>query len=958
MKWLAWCGFVTLSLTGCWELARLEAVKPQDQGTLDNPFDPIVFREVYSQGSSPTAQTKLTVHLRNTNAGVVDELAIDEGVAQAGYELRSECSGQGGELTCEHKLYRAQGYLAGPTAVSIVSTQDTRSQRLDYSFVVADLPAVCGDGQLNPRAEACDDGNTVSGDGCDESCHWESCRGEAVQVAADAGAFPAVTWNGQHYTHVFPAGVSSGDVHLQWVQTSADGQVLQNKRLALAHGPWSVSSPSVVWNAAAREYGVAYIAFFSSSMLGVTALRLSEDGAVLSERALVPQNNEGTLRLTKIVATEGGYFILAVSPDGQLLTNFMDLSGQSNPGWTPWPVANVQSFDVWAGGGLIALATQERPGENGQSAIRFQVFREDGLPLTSQTTVDSGAGPVKLLRRAEGYVLYYEKLLSGANGPRVTEVYKSHVDPAGALQGDSQRVLGPIAAGSFTVLEDGSTAYAAGSSAERKFDEWHIDVSKILLSSRPILAEGNAFTTSLTLSQPVNRLRLVKDQTLRLSWTSQSAGPDGIYLQPLQCGPECGNAVREVNETCDDGNVSEADGCNAQCQVESGWQWIDLPETKCMNGSSTGIGIRRVANAQRVMVFMQDGGACYDPVTCSCLNGRCLARHSFGAQRFHGEGQPDQGWKNTQGQQGVFDVSLADNPFRDYDQVFIPYCSGDVFSGDSVTHIKALTDSGPTLREHRGHQNLLQAINWIQKRYQKPKQLVVAGSSAGGFGALLNAQRWQESFTGTPVVILADSSAMLDGAGAPLSGDYLPTCFQNQVDASGHYGIRQLWNMDPQLPQDCESCKTELLNAIPHFMSKHPKSRVGLITSDADWTIRFFFGRGYRQNADGSWAYTQSCNDVILPPPGQLPKLLDGNAACHEFDGYFMPKERFSQGVSDLQSTFAGWSSLYGAPARTFVLQNRCEHVWLYDSANLSGPLGQWVRSLLEGDPGDQVLPH
>ena len=39
--------------------------------------------------------------------------------------------------------------------------------------------AVCGDGVLDP-GEACDDGNTVDGDGCQADCTWPAYTGEAV----------------------------------------------------------------------------------------------------------------------------------------------------------------------------------------------------------------------------------------------------------------------------------------------------------------------------------------------------------------------------------------------------------------------------------------------------------------------------------------------------------------------------------------------------------------------------------------------------------------------------------------------------------------------------------------------------------------------------------------------------------------------------------------------------------
>ena len=48
--------------------------------------------------------------------------------------------------------------------------------------------AGCGDGILD-AGEECDDGNTVSGDGCDSLCHWESADLDTCVWAVPYGDF-------------------------------------------------------------------------------------------------------------------------------------------------------------------------------------------------------------------------------------------------------------------------------------------------------------------------------------------------------------------------------------------------------------------------------------------------------------------------------------------------------------------------------------------------------------------------------------------------------------------------------------------------------------------------------------------------------------------------------------------------------------------------------------------------
>ena len=52
---------------------------------------------------------------------------------------------------------------------------------------------------------------------------------------------------------------------------------------------------------------------------------------------------------------------------------------------------------------------------------------------------------------------------------------------------------------------------------------------------------------------------------------------DGIVDNPLACAIACGNGRRDPDEACDDGNLDDADGCDATCQIEPGYLCADGP---------------------------------------------------------------------------------------------------------------------------------------------------------------------------------------------------------------------------------------------------------------------------------------------------------------------------------------------------------------------------------------------
>ncbi len=39
------------------------------------------------------------------------------------------------------------------------------------------------------------------------------------------------------------------------------------------------------------------------------------------------------------------------------------------------------------------------------------------------------------------------------------------------------------------------------------------------------------------------------------------------------CSEICGDGLVVGREQCDDGNLQSGDGCNNQCQLETGWVW-------------------------------------------------------------------------------------------------------------------------------------------------------------------------------------------------------------------------------------------------------------------------------------------------------------------------------------------------------------------------------------------------
>lgn len=84
---------------------------------------------------------------------------------------------------------------------------------------------------------------------------------------------------------------------------------------------------------------------------------------------------------------------------------------------------------------------------------------------------------------------------------------------------------------------------------------------------------------------------------------------------------------------------------------------------------------------------------------------------------------------------GILDVEHPENPFGGHTIVAVPVCTGDVHLGGRYAVYRLKTDDG-RLRDfmvrHRGQTNVRAVLRWIHANAEGPREIFVAGSSAGG----------------------------------------------------------------------------------------------------------------------------------------------------------------------------------------------------------------------------------
>jgi hypothetical protein len=179
--------------------------------------------------------------------------------------------------------------------------------------------------------------------------------------------------------------------------------------------------------------------------------------------------------------------------------------------------------------------------------------------------------------------------------------------------------------------------------------------------------------------------------------------------------------------------------------LEAQWQVIEPGgETLCADGSAFKFFVYP-GDPAKLLVEFEGGGACWDAATCAS---------SFYSRRV----SIDPAAAEQQGRLvGIYDRKNPDNPFRDWTHVYVPYCTGDLHWGHNDKTYTA--PSGPFTVYHRGAVNAGAAVAWTYENVRVPRQLFVAGCSAGGYGSALWSAHVMAHYSGASAAQLSDSGA-------------------------------------------------------------------------------------------------------------------------------------------------------------------------------------------------------
>lgn len=257
----------------------------------------------------------------------------------------------------------------------------------------------------------------------------------------------------------------------------------------------------------------------------------------------------------------------------------------------------------------------------------------------------------------------------------------------------------------------------------------------------------------------------------------------------------------------------------------------------CMNGSPYHFFVKR-GTVNKLLMYYQGGGACWEQLTC-------------GVPVCDTSVNPAGGDNPNNGTSGFADASNPNNPFKDWNVVFVSYCSCDIHFGDAAQDYANVNPGTPLHVEHRGFHNAKVAEKWAREHFVNPEEVFVTGSSAGAYGAWFNGPLLHDVWPASKFAVLADA-----GNGV-ITPDFLANFFP-------------FWNFAANLPTNIPGLEEVLVNGtgIPGYTE--------LVTSHFPETTWAHYTSAY----DGGTGGQTGFYNVMLNDNDPIAALTWWNGSC------------------------------------------------------------------------------
>ncbi|MBI5333605.1 MAG: hypothetical protein HZB72_03290 [Burkholderiales bacterium] len=220
------------------------------------------------------------------------------------------------------------------------------------------------------------------------------------------------------------------------------------------------------------------------------------------------------------------------------------------------------------------------------------------------------------------------------------------------------------------------------------------------------------------------------------------------------------------------------------------WEAVEMPAAtgaSCGNGTPYRFFVNRTPFTSKTVVVYEGGGACWDQAACK--GGTLL-------DAANPEGIPANYMAdiNKMAKLGLVTPFTARiHPLQavqtqSWNIVYVPYCTGDVHTGNQVNVYTDADPAQPLTYFHRGDKNGRALAAWLKANLPRPEHLLVTGFSAGGVGSTAQYPTLRTALNPRRMALLADSGPLMIAprTGTPQQYPSLPL----------HNKIRSTWGLD------------------------------------------------------------------------------------------------------------------------------------------------------------------
>lgn len=309
----------------------------------------------------------------------------------------------------------------------------------------------------------------------------------------------------------------------------------------------------------------------------------------------------------------------------------------------------------------------------------------------------------------------------------------------------------------------------------------------------------------------------------------------------------------------------------------------------CLRNTPYRVAVRETGS-EELFVFLQGGGACWSEF--------CFAIEEAPPGMFALD---------------VLSPDLDSNPFRDWNIVYLPYCDGSLFAGDTEYDDN---NDGQNDRFHAGLRNLSAALDLAVKHFPEPKRIVLAGSSGGGYGTIVATILTRLAYPGVDLFVINDS-----GLGLGKTED--KAFVRNLVSE---------FNAQRMIPESCESClkNGHLTGLIEWQLKRDPQLKMAAFSYLEDRVIASIFLKIGGEQYKGA-VLAEASRLAQLFPGRYVPFLIEG-------DGH-------TALVGSIEGILGQLSERTAAFAKQIELGS-------LDKSSLDGvTVGQWLQWMLDSDP-------